>query len=203
MNATLAVFHLQFTPASYRACAGHRRKENEMRSRLTKLGAGLAALAALAAGGSALASAGHKTHAAKPPMSQSLTSLPAVSKGTEPAPSEPDADTVQQGDQSAPDTVALRALDLRIEPREIVALFGPSGSGKSTALHLAAGLDEPSAGEVRVFGRSLARLDERELAAYRAREVAIVFQSANLWPMLSAHATVALSLRFAGRPRLE
>ena len=53
------------------------------------------------------------------------------------------------------ETVALRGLDLRIAPRELVALFGPSGSGKSTALHLAAGLDEASAGEVRVFGRSL------------------------------------------------
>ena len=101
------------------------------------------------------------------------------------------------------ETVALRGLDLRVKPREIVALFGPSGSGKSTALHLAAGLDEPSAGEVRVFGRSLARLDERELAAYRAREVAIVFQSANLWPMLSARENVALSLRLAGRRRIE
>src|SRR4029077_14276393 len=64
------------------------------------------------------------------------------------------------------ETVALRGLELRIEPRELVALFGPSGSGKSTALHLAAGLDEPSAGEVRSFGRSLLRLDEAELAAY-------------------------------------
>src|SRR5262249_21380398 len=65
------------------------------------------------------------------------------------------------------ETVALRGLDLRIEERELVALFGPSGSGKSTALHLAAGLDEPSAGDVTAFGRSLSRLDEPELAAYR------------------------------------
>ena len=56
------------------------------------------------------------------------------------------------------ETVALRGLDLRIEPRELVALFGPSGSGKSTALHLAAGLEEASAGDVVVFGRSLVRL---------------------------------------------
>jgi putative ABC transport system ATP-binding protein len=97
------------------------------------------------------------------------------------------------------ETVALRGLDLRIEPRELVAIFGPSGSGKSSALHLAAGLDEPSAGEVRVFGRSLTRLDQAELAEYRAREIAIVFQSGNLWPQVSARENVELSLRLAGK----
>jgi putative ABC transport system ATP-binding protein len=97
------------------------------------------------------------------------------------------------------ETVALRGLDLRVEPREIVALFGPSGSGKSTALHLAAGLDEPSAGDVLALGRSLTRLNEAELAHYRGREVAIVFQSGNLWPALSARENVALGLRLAGR----
>jgi len=99
------------------------------------------------------------------------------------------------------ETVALRGLELRIEPRELVALFGPSGSGKSTALQLAAGLDEPSAGEVRVFGRPLGRLGEAELAFYRGREVAIVFQSGNLWPLLSARENVALALRLTGRRR--
>lgn len=97
------------------------------------------------------------------------------------------------------ETVALRGLDLRIEPRELVAVFGPSGSGKSTMLHLAAALDEPSAGEVRTFGRSLARLAESELAAYRARQIAIVFQSRNLWPTFSARENIALALRLAGR----
>jgi ABC-type lipoprotein export system ATPase subunit len=97
------------------------------------------------------------------------------------------------------ETVALRGLDLRIEPRELVALFGPSGSGKSTALHLAAGLEEASAGDVLVFGRSLSRLSEAELASYRAREVALVFQSGNLWPDLSARENVMLGLRLAGR----
>jgi putative ABC transport system ATP-binding protein len=99
------------------------------------------------------------------------------------------------------ETVALRGLDLRIEPGELVALFGPSGSGKSTALHLAGGLDEPSAGDVRAFGRSLTRLDERDLATYRAHEIAIVFQNANLWSELSARENVALGLRLAGRSR--
>jgi ABC-type lipoprotein export system ATPase subunit len=98
------------------------------------------------------------------------------------------------------ETVALRGLELRVERGELVAVAGPSGSGKSTFLSLAAGLDEPSAGEVRAFGRSLGRLDQAELAAYRARHVAIVFQSDNLWPALSAYENVASSLRLAGKP---
>ena len=97
------------------------------------------------------------------------------------------------------ETVALRGLELRVDPGELVAVLGPSGSGKSTMLHLAGGLDQPSAGDVRVFGRSLARLDEAELAAYRARQVAIVFQGGNLWPELSALENVVLALRLAGR----
>jgi putative ABC transport system ATP-binding protein len=97
------------------------------------------------------------------------------------------------------EAVALRGLDLRVEPLELVALHGPSGSGKSTALQLAAGLDEPSAGDVRALGRSIARLGEHELADYRAREMAIVFQSSNLWPELSARENIEIGLRLAGR----
>jgi len=97
------------------------------------------------------------------------------------------------------ETVALRGLSLRIERSELVALYGPSGSGKSTALHLAAGLDEPSAGDVLAGGRSLFRLGEGGLAEYRARGVALVFQSGNLWPDLSARENVALGLRLAGK----
>jgi putative ABC transport system ATP-binding protein len=97
------------------------------------------------------------------------------------------------------ETVALRGLDVRIEPRELVAVFGPSGSGKSTMLHLAAALDVPSAGDVRVFGRPLARLSETELATYRARDISLVFQSSNLLSSLSAEENVVLSLRLAGK----
>ncbi len=98
----------------------------------------------------------------------------------------------------AAETVALRGLELRIEPGEAVAVLGPSGCGKSTFLSLAAGLDEPSAGEVRVAGRSLGRIGEAERAAYRARELALVFQSDNLWPALSARENVLVALRLAG-----
>ncbi len=96
------------------------------------------------------------------------------------------------------ETVALRGLELRVERGELVAVLGPSGCGKSTMLALAAALDQPSAGEVRVGERSLQRLDELELARYRAHDLALVFQSDNLWPALSARENVAIGLRLAG-----
>jgi putative ABC transport system ATP-binding protein len=96
------------------------------------------------------------------------------------------------------ETVALRGLDLRVERGELVAVLGPSGCGKSTMLALAAALDEPSAGEVRAGEGSLTRMDEDGLARYRARHVALVFQSDNLWAGLSARENVALALRLAG-----
>src|SRR5216684_4470798 len=97
------------------------------------------------------------------------------------------------------ETVALRGLDLRIEQGEFVAVLGPSGSGKSTFLSLAAGLEQPSAGEVRVFGQPLDRLDEAGLAAFRARRIAIIFQSDNLLPLLTARENVATAVRLGGR----
>jgi putative ABC transport system ATP-binding protein len=98
------------------------------------------------------------------------------------------------------ETVALRGLDLQVRPREMVAVVGPSGSGKSTMLAVASAMDVPSAGEVRVGGRSLARMSEPELARLRAEEIGVVFQSRNLWPTLSALENVAASTRLAGRP---
>src|SRR5947209_7890970 len=96
------------------------------------------------------------------------------------------------------ETVALRGLELRVEHGELVAVLGPSGCGKSTMLGLAAALDQPSAGEVRVGARSLSRLDDDELARYRARGVSLVFQSDNLWPALSARENVAAAVRLSG-----
>jgi len=96
------------------------------------------------------------------------------------------------------ETVALRGLELRVEHGELVAVLGPSGSGKSTMLALAAALDVPSAGEVRAGELSLGMLDEDALARYRAREVAVVLQSGNLWPALTGHENIVVSLRLAG-----
>jgi putative ABC transport system ATP-binding protein len=99
------------------------------------------------------------------------------------------------------ETVALRGLSLEVKRAEMVAVVGPSGSGKSTMLSIAAAMDVPSAGEVRIDGRSLARLDEGALARIRASELAVVFQSDNLWPTLTAAENVASSVRLAGLDR--
>jgi putative ABC transport system ATP-binding protein len=99
------------------------------------------------------------------------------------------------------ETVALRGLNLAIQPREMLAIVGPSGSGKSTMLSIAAAMDVPSAGDVRIDGRSLTQLDEAELARVRAREVAVVFQSNNLWPALTARQNLAACVRLAGLDR--
>lgn len=95
---------------------------------------------------------------------------------------------------------ALRGVNLRIEPGEIVAIMGPSGCGKSTLLHLAGAMEMPSAGRVLVNGRDIGDLDLGEQAALRRREVGIVFQRLNLISSLSALENVALPLELDGVP---
>jgi putative ABC transport system ATP-binding protein len=101
------------------------------------------------------------------------------------------------------ETVALRGVSMELRAGELVAILGPSGCGKSTLLALAAGLDRPSAGDVRSLGSSLSRFTDRQLDSYRARQVGIVFQSENLLETLTAGGNVALALTLAGlaRPR--
>jgi ABC-type lipoprotein export system ATPase subunit len=97
------------------------------------------------------------------------------------------------------ETVAVRGASLQIEPGEFVALVGPSGCGKSTLMHIAAGLDEPSAGSVEIAGEPLAGLDEDGLLRVRRRLVGVVFQRDNLWSHLTALENVALAGRLARR----
>jgi putative ABC transport system ATP-binding protein len=97
------------------------------------------------------------------------------------------------------ETVALRGASMQIAAGEFVALVGPSGSGKSTLLHVAAGLDEASAGIVEVAGEQFAGLDEQALLRLRRRLVGVVFQRDNLWSHLTALENVALPGRLAGR----
>jgi putative ABC transport system ATP-binding protein len=89
---------------------------------------------------------------------------------------------------------ALRGLHLTVMPGELVAVMGPSGSGKSTLLNLAGGLDQATAGRVRVQGEELGSLSKGDLARVRRRRVGYVFQDFNLIPSLTAAENVALPL---------
>jgi putative ABC transport system ATP-binding protein len=93
----------------------------------------------------------------------------------------------------------LHALDLSVEAGETLAIVGASGSGKSTLLGLLAGLDVPSAGQVRLNGVALDALDEDGRAALRAREVGFVFQSFQLLSAFTALENVLLPLELADR----
>jgi putative ABC transport system ATP-binding protein len=88
----------------------------------------------------------------------------------------------------------LAGLNLDVEEGEFLALMGPSGSGKSTLLNLIGGLDRPSSGSVEVGEDQIDRMSDRQLAAWRARHVGLVFQFYNLLPVLSAQRNVELPL---------
>jgi putative ABC transport system ATP-binding protein len=96
---------------------------------------------------------------------------------------------------------AVRALDdvsLSLARGSFTAIMGPSGSGKSTLLQLAAGLDRPTQGRVRLGERELGELSERKLAHLRRERIGFVFQSFNLLGALTAEQNVSLPARLAG-----
>jgi putative ABC transport system ATP-binding protein len=93
----------------------------------------------------------------------------------------------------------LRAVSLSVAPGERVAILGPSGSGKSSLISVAAGLERPTAGSVRLFGQDLAALDEDGRARLRRGRAALVFQSFHLLPNMTAEENVAAPLEIAGR----
>jgi putative ABC transport system ATP-binding protein len=93
---------------------------------------------------------------------------------------------------------ALTGVSLDIAAGELTAVMGPSGSGKSTLMHLLAGLDRPTQGEVTIAGTPISKLSDTALTKLRRRHIGFVFQFFNLLPMLTAEENVLLPLSIAG-----
>ena len=103
-----------------------------------------------------------------------------------------------------PQTIkAVDEVSLGIAKGEFLGICGASGSGKSTMLNLLAGLDSPTSGTIEVDGRPLGSLSRRQLAAYRAHRVGMVFQSFNLIGHRTAQENVELALYFNNTPHRE
>ena len=94
---------------------------------------------------------------------------------------------------------ALCDVSLDVAREKLTAVMGPSGSGKSTLMHLLAGLDRPTAGEVWIDGTNVTKVGDTELTKLRRRHIGFIFQFFNLLPMLTAGENIVLPLELAGR----
>ena len=99
------------------------------------------------------------------------------------------------------EVVALKRINLKIYKGEVCCIFGTSGSGKSTLLNQLAGMEKPTQGQVFIRGKSISRMGEEELAAFRQEHMSFIFQSYNLLPSMTAVENVAMPLMFKGMDR--
>lgn len=97
----------------------------------------------------------------------------------------------------------LKSLSIQIASGERVALMGPSGSGKSTLLNCCSGIDFVDSGEVRVVGKVLNSMSQKELESVRKTQVGYVFQQFNLLPTLTAFENIELPAQLIGLPKDE
>src|SRR6185312_4900019 len=93
---------------------------------------------------------------------------------------------------------ALRGVSLDVTKGKLTAVMGPSGSGKSTLMHILAGLDKPTSGEVTIAGTAISKLNDTDLTKLRRNHIGFIFQFFNLLPMLTAEENVLLPLSIAG-----
>ncbi len=93
---------------------------------------------------------------------------------------------------------AVKGINLQVKPGEFVAVIGKSGSGKSTLINMITGIDRPSLGEIYVAGTAVHRLNETQIAAWRGRNVGVIFQFFQLLPTLSLIENVMLPMEFCG-----
>ncbi len=93
---------------------------------------------------------------------------------------------------------ALGGVSIDVPRGRLTAVMGPSGSGKSTLMHILAGLDRPTTGEVVIAGEDITTMGDTDLTKLRRRHIGFVFQFFNLLPMLTAEENVLLPLSIAG-----
>jgi len=130
-------------------------------------------------------------------MSETMTTpAPADGAGAEPVVAARDPTRRYGEGDTAVD--ALRGVSLDVRKGELTAVMGPSGSGKSTLMHILAGLDRPTSGEVTIAGTGLSKLNDNDLTKLRRKHIGFVFQFFNLLPMLNAEENVVLPLSIAG-----
>lgn len=98
---------------------------------------------------------------------------------------------------------ALDGVSLEIARNEFVAITGPSGCGKSTLIHLLAGLEYPTSGEIVVDGLAVHSAEDKELTEYRRHQIGLVFQFFNLLPTMNVFENVSLPLVLGGVPVTE
>ena len=100
---------------------------------------------------------------------------------------------------------ALKNVTFSVEEGEYVAIMGESGSGKTTLLNILAALDKPTGGRIKLKGRDLSTVPEREIATFRRQNLGFVFQDFNLLDTLSIRDNIFLPLVLAGRkyPEME
>ena len=94
---------------------------------------------------------------------------------------------------------ALRGVSVDVASGALTAVMGPSGSGKSTLMHILAGLDRPTAGDVRIADVDIGTLNDNQLTKLRRRHIGFIFQFFNLLPMLTAKENIVLPLSIAGQ----
>ena len=121
-----------------------------------------------------------------------------VDPGQEPAAVVTARDVVRRYGEGDTTVDALRGVSVDIAEGRLTAVMGPSGSGKSTLMHILAGLDQPTSGQVSVAGVDITDLGDSELTLLRRDHIGFIFQFFNLLPMLTAAENIALPLKLAG-----